>query len=688
MTKAPKVLAGFLCCGMLCGAASPVFTGGNSYPTLAGPLASITADFNKDGHIDLAVSNTAVDSVSIFLGNGDGTFRPRVDYSVTGCQAAQVITGDFNRDGNLDLLGTCTLTSTIFVLPGKGDGTFGAPILSHAPMAIVSGFLENFVEPLTSADVNGDGIPDLALIIQTSASVTLSSAGAIGQAIIMTGNGDGTFGNATNLSIAPAGTETFSVELADINGDGKADIVGVAFDYTYTGLSNPLVAFFFVALGDGTGKFTYTESYPLAGIPQTGMMVSDVNGDGNLDVVFAGLSIAAVLNGDVTDFSGVGVFLGNGHGGFTQGYSIVDSQAETNQASIGSALAKVYGGKVPDIIGVMYYQALTGDNAITGNLVVRQNNGDGTFGPPQEIYPPSALLPFSIAVADLNGDGAPDIVAFNYTESLFNLLFNSPAIIDDIDLIGQTLATFPAASASVLLNRTTTSAFTNANAASYQAGGLATASIVAAFGTGLASSTQLANTFPLPLTLGGTSINVIDSLGVSRPAPLFYASPTQINYEIPDGTAVGSAVVSIITATGTLSGQQSIVGVAPGVFGVSGIAAADVYTYNNSATPVVTSTLETNSQGQFVAAPLNVGTGSTEVYLILYGTGIRNHQNPVTATIGSVTTPVAYAGAQGLFVGEDQINILLPQTLAGSGLVSVTLSADGQTTNPVTIQIE
>jgi len=241
-------------------AASPVFTPGVSSPTLAGPLASVAGDFNHDGHIDFAVSNTSADSVSIFLGNGDGTFQTRADYAVSGCQVGQVITGDFNSDGNLDLLGTCTLTPIIFVLPGKGDGTFGTPIITTAPFPVVSGFLENFVEPLTTADVNGDGILDLALIIQTSTSITLTSAGAVGQTVIMTGNGDGTFGHPTTLAIAPPGTETYSVQLADVNGDGKSDIVGVAFDYNAAGLSNPLVGYFFVALGDGAGAFHLTES--------------------------------------------------------------------------------------------------------------------------------------------------------------------------------------------------------------------------------------------------------------------------------------------------------------------------------------------------------------------------------------------------------------------------------------------
>ena len=216
MTQAFQLLVIFLSGSLLWAATSPVFTPGVSFPTLAGPLASITGDFNHDGHMDLAISNTAGDSVSILLGVGDGTFRPRVDYPVAGCQVGQVITGDFNGDGNLDLLGTCTLTTTLFVLPGRGDGTFGSPILSNAPMPVVSGFLENFVEPLSAADVNGDGILDLALIIQTAPSVGFQTPGAIGQTVILTGNGDGTFGHSTTLTIAPAGTETYAVQLADV----------------------------------------------------------------------------------------------------------------------------------------------------------------------------------------------------------------------------------------------------------------------------------------------------------------------------------------------------------------------------------------------------------------------------------------------------------------------------------------
>ncbi len=86
--------------------------------------------------------------------------------------------------------------------------------------------------------------------------------------------------------------------------------------------------------------------------------------------------------------------------------------------------------------------------------------------------------------------------------------------------------------------------------------------------------------------------------------------------------------------------------------------------------------------------PIDLGFNDQQVFLILYGTGIRNHAGPVTATVGTTKLAVAYAGTQGTFAGEDQINILLPQTLRGAGIVDVTLTVDGQTTNAVKIHIQ
>ncbi len=668
-------------------AQTPSVVQGVTFPTQTAPLASLTADFNGDGHADIAISNTGASSISILLGLGDGTFKPAVQYSTGACQPGQAILGDFNGDGHLDLLASCTLTSNILVLPGKGDGTFGAPILSPTLLPVVSGFLDGFSEPITSADVNGDGIPDLALIIQTRQSVEITSPGAIGQAITMLGNGDGTFGHTTVLNIAPSGTEPYAVQLADMNGDGKPDIVGIAFNYDLSGLSQPNTAFVFVALGDGKGAFALKNSYSLRGNPQTGMMVQDINGDGKPDVVFAGLSISAIFNSDIAGASGVAVFLGNGDGSLKPSYAVNDTQSPQYQATVGSALAPILGSKYPDLVGLMVYQNLSDQNTVYGGIVVRPNKGDGTFGAAQILVPQSLVLPFSLSVADFNSDGRPDLFTMNFNVNLISVLFSSTA--SQIDLIGQSLKTFPAGTGSILLNHTASTTFANTNAANFQAGSLASSSIVSAFGAGLAASELSATQVPLPTMLGGVTVTVTDSLGVARNAPLFYVSPKQINYAIPDGTAINMATVTITTPSGIVKVQQPIVAVAPGLFAASGLALAQVLTYNNnSATPVVTSTIQANAQGVLSPAAIDLGTGNTAVYLILYGTGIRNHQGPVTATIGTTTVGTAYAGAQGYFVGEDQINLQLPQSLKGAGSVNLTLTVDGQKTNAVQLLLK
>ncbi len=683
------ISASFTVAVALQGAAS--FRQGITFPTLPGPLASLPADFNNDGSIDLAISNTAVRSVSILLGKDDGTFGNAVNYSTGTCQPGQIISGDFNRDGKLDLLGTCTLTPSIFVLPGLGDGGFGAPIFSEAPFPVVSGFLDGYVEPLSAADINGDGIPDLALIIQTTAVVGLESPGAVGQTVTLTGNGDGTFGHVTPLAIGPPGTETYEVQLADVNGDGKPDIVGVAFSFNSGGLAAPYDSFLFVALGDGRGGFNLVHYYALNGVPQLGMMVADLNADGKLDVVFAGLSISVILNGEsVIGASGIGVFLGAGDGSFAPTYSAFDNDTTEYQLTVGAALGKVAGTEYPDVVTALITSGLADDSAVTGNIVVRPNNGDGTFGAPQNLSAPSSVLPFSLDVADFNGDGSPDIVSFGFAVDLFDLIFGSNVdILTDIDAIGSSIAAYPAATASILLNNNASISFTDTNAANFKTGALASSSIVSAFGASLAASTASAATLPLPFSLGGASISVTDSLGVTRPAPLFYASPKQINYAFPDGTATGMARVTLTAAAGTFTVQQQIVSVAPGIFSASNLAVGQVLTYpSGGGSPVSTPTVQSTAAGALAALPIVVSSAGANVFLVLYGTGLRAHQNAVTAAIGNVTVPVAYAGAQGAYVGEDQINIQLPSTLAGAGTVGVTLTVDGVISNTVQILLQ
>ena len=205
--------------------------------------------------------------------------------------------------------------------------------------------------------------------------------------------------------------------------------------------------------------------------------------------------------------------------------------------------------------------------------------------------------------------------------------------------------------------------------------------IVSAYGANLAAGTAQA-TLPLGTTLDGVTVTFTDSAGASRAALLFYVSPTQINCEIPDGAPPGAATVTIANGNGaSQTGAVQIGSVSPGLFELNsaGLAAAWVL-------PVISGVAQ-NPQAVF-PPPIDLGPANEQVYLELYGTGIR-HAKAVTVTVGGVGVPVLYAGAAPGFAGEDQVNIgPLPRSLAGQGSVNILLTADGQAANTVNVTIQ
>ena len=239
--------------------------------------------------------------------------------------------------------------------------------------------------------------------------------------------------------------------------------------------------------------------------------------------------------------------------------------------------------------------------------------------------------------------------------------------------------------------------FTNASAASLVPGGsLAAGSLICALGPGLASASQAAYSFPLPATLAKTTVKVTDSLGVARAAPLYYVSSSQIDYVVPDGTAPGTATVTV-TSGGqvTASGKIAIDVVAPGLFAANGdgkgAAAASAITIAPNGTQITRPVAHCGAaQGSCVTAPIDLGAGGTEVMLVLYGTGIRGFSSlaAVSVKLGSVTAQVQSAGAIPASAGLDQVRLLIPRTLAGQGEMDLTMSVDGKTANIVRINIK
>jgi uncharacterized protein (TIGR03437 family) len=238
-------------------------------------------------------------------------------------------------------------------------------------------------------------------------------------------------------------------------------------------------------------------------------------------------------------------------------------------------------------------------------------------------------------------------------------------------------------------------ALTAASAASFRADELAGESIASIFGSALATTTQAATTIPLPTTLANTSVRIKDAAGVERLAPLFFVSPTQINLLVQSGVANGAGVFTVIKSDGTApGGAVQIASVAPGLFSANangqGVAAGVVLRVRSNGTrsfePIAQFDL---AQNRMVSIPIDLGPATDEVFLVLFGTGLRFRSSLAAAVlkIGGVDAPVTFAGAQGDLAGLDQVNARLPRSLVGRGEVDVELTVDGKTANMVRVNI-
>lgn len=239
--------------------------------------------------------------------------------------------------------------------------------------------------------------------------------------------------------------------------------------------------------------------------------------------------------------------------------------------------------------------------------------------------------------------------------------------------------------------------FSSASAASYASGALlAPASIASGFGLGLASGSDALASQPPPLTLANTIVKVRDSGGVERQAPLYYVGPGQINYLVPDGTAVGPATLTV-TSGGqvTATGSANIGPVAPGLFTANADGRGAPAAFAITVALDLTQTTQPVAlcgvvPGSCVTAPIDLGGTGIQVILTLYGTGIRGRSalSGVTAKVGGLDAQVQYAGAQSQYAGLDQVNVAVPRALAGQGEVDLVLTVDGKAANTVRVNIK
>jgi uncharacterized protein (TIGR03437 family) len=217
---------------------------------------------------------------------------------------------------------------------------------------------------------------------------------------------------------------------------------------------------------------------------------------------------------------------------------------------------------------------------------------------------------------------------------------------------------------------------------------VAPGSIVSIYGSNLASSGAAATSVPLPFTLGGSSVTITDCTGSQAAMPLFYAGPQQINAQIPEGVKTGPAVLTIAAPSGGMQSTVVLATVAPGLISANGdgqgAPAAQVVTTHADGTQTFGYAFNYPcAPGTCTTAPINLGGPSDQTALVLYGTGIRNRAalSDVVVQIGAQSLPAVYAGAAPTFVGLDQVNVLLPRSLAGSGTMSLSISVAGTASN-------
>lgn len=219
---------------------------------------------------------------------------------------------------------------------------------------------------------------------------------------------------------------------------------------------------------------------------------------------------------------------------------------------------------------------------------------------------------------------------------------------------------------------------------------LAPEMIAAGFGAGLAASLAVNAAPTLPTELNGTRVEVTDSRGATRLAGLFAVAPAQVNFLVPAGTATGTATIKVRSGTGhEVTGTAQIAATSPGIYSAnqrgSGVAAAFALTVPASGERSQTLLFDPNS---LAPVPVDLGSPGDQVFLILFGTGIRGLTGAASATVGGEIVPVLGAVPQGQFPGLDQVNIgPLPRSLAGRGEAPIVIRVDGQAANPVTVSV-
>jgi len=350
---------------------NPLFLPGTTYGAPVGVFAMV--DLNGDGVLDVLGQSSGF--IYVLIGNSDGTFR-EVERSSSGADASEIPTvADLNGDGIPDVV--VSSSDSVSVVLGNGDGTFRAPAIF--PAAGLNSIT-------TVGDLNGDGKPDVIAVLLHCPSSTFE-----GCISVLLGNGDGSLKSPQVYDAG--GWNAAQVKLADLNGDGKLDVVVTN--------SGNLESFTGVLLGKGDGTLRPVVPYDSGGAGTEDFGIVDVNGDGKLDLVLGNLAS-----------SSIGILLGKGDGifhpatNFSIGTTVFRSMLVTD----------LNNDKKPDLVTIS-------DGRSGGSVSVLLNNGDGSYGP-ASLYPVHEFSG-SIAVADFNLDHKVDILVGGRNLGQVHLLLGS-----------------------------------------------------------------------------------------------------------------------------------------------------------------------------------------------------------------------------------------------------------------------
>lgn len=374
------------------------------------------ADFNNDGKKDLIVANVFQGQLSLLLGNGDGSFKAPMSKPYNGANPDQIACGDFNHDGKQDLAVTNFNFGTVSVLLGDGTGGFGAAS-SYTVGTLVSS--------VTTMDLNKDGTLDLIVASQGTSGDTVN---------VLIGNANGSFKPPISYAV---GTDPVSTAVADLNGDGQADVI----------VGNAVSQSVSILFGNKDGTLQNARNVSTSGFAEN-ITIADFNADGKVDLAMSDFSNSSIVlllgNGDgslaapvsfrahdtpgsvaVSDFDrdgkldlavanyishDVSILRGNGDGTFSSAVNyVVDSG--TNQVITGD----FNGDGNLDLVTV---------NRDANDVSLLLGNGNGTFAAATN-FSSGGSYPWSVATGDVNGDHKLDLVVDNQQSAAISVFLGN-----------------------------------------------------------------------------------------------------------------------------------------------------------------------------------------------------------------------------------------------------------------------